>query len=186
MQSKNLVSEINNYAMQNGIILGLFGIISLVVFKWSLTIPFMSTLFYVMLLGSPFLTAYLTMKLRNQYVKEIGKFTYMNGFMHAFFTGFYASIWVALFTFIYLQYFDHGAIFAAYAKVIDTPEMQLYLQQSGLNTEISQISGAQGVQGLVEALRNVGSATYAAMSLYCTLIFGPIFSAIIAFICKKD
>ena len=64
--------------------------------------------------------------------------------------------------------------------------MQLYLQQSGLNTEISQISGAQGVQGLVEALRNVGSATYAAMSLYCTLIFGPIFSAIIAFICKKD
>lgn len=126
------------------------------------------------------------MKLRNHYVKEIGKFTYMNGFIHAFFTGFYASIWVALFTFIYLQYFDHGAIFAAYAKVIDTPEMQLYLQQSGLNTEISQISDAQGVQGLVEALRNVGSATYAAMSLYCTLIFGPIFSAIIAFICKKD
>lgn len=185
MQSKTIVGDINNYAMQNGITLGILGIASLVVFKWSLTLPFLSTLFCLLLLSIPILATFLTFRVRNYIASETGTFSFMSGFLHALFTGFYASIWVALFTFVYLQYFDHGSIFVAYGKAIDTPEMQLYLQETGINTELNSISGAQGVQGLVEAMEKIGPATYAAMILYSTLFFAPIFSTIIAIICRK-
>lgn len=185
MQNNTIVSEINNFAMQNGVVLGLFGIGSLMVFRWSLTVPFLSTLFCVMILSYPILAAFLTMRVRNYYVEGTGEFSFMNGFLHALFTSFYASIWVALFTFVYLQYFDHGTIFEAYAKAIDTPEMQAYLQEMGVNAELANLSGSQGVKGLVEAMEKIGPATYAAMTLYSTIFFGPIISLVIALICRK-
>ena len=172
--------------MQDGVVLGLFGIASLVVFKWSLTIPFLSTLFSVMIVATPVFATLLTMRLRNRYVKENNCFTFSNGFLHALFTGFYASLWVALFTFVYLQYFDHGTIFTLYGQAIDTPQMKLYLQQSGINSELSALSGEQGIQGVVAAMKGVGSATYAAMSLYCAIVFGPFIAAVIGLICRKN
>ncbi|EJX03451.1 hypothetical protein, membrane, partial [gut metagenome] len=114
MQSNNeIIREVNQYAMQNGIVLGLFGIASLAVFKWSFYHPFFSTLFMVMLIGSPVLGVFLTFKYRQASVGTDAPFGFARGFLHALFTGFYASIWVALFTFVYLNYFDHGTLFAA-------------------------------------------------------------------------
>ncbi len=186
MQKNSIVKELNASAMQCGVVLGLFGVLSLVVFKWSFTVPFFSTLFGVMLLGSPVLAAWQTMRFRNELVGVGSRFTFLSGFLHSLFTGFYASVWVALVTFVYLQYFDNGVIFAEYARSIDTPEMKEYLQQSGMNSEIMRMTGGEGVQGLADALRSIGAATYAAMSLYCALVFGPLIAAVIGLVCRRS
>lgn len=185
MQSKTIVSEMNYFAMQSGIVLGIFGIVSLIVFRWSLVYPFFSTLFGVMLVSCPILTTFLTIRVRNYHVADTGEFSFMSAFLHTLLTGIYASIWVALFIFVYLQYFDHGTIFDDYAQAINTPEMQVYLQESGINEQLNIISGSQGIQGLIETMKRIGSVTYAVMPLYITIFFGPIISTIIAIICRK-
>ena len=60
MQNESIIKQVNDYAMQNGVILGLFGIATLTAFKWSLTMPFFGILFEVMLLGSPVFATILT------------------------------------------------------------------------------------------------------------------------------
>lgn len=179
------IGQINACSMQGGVVLGVFGILSLVVFRWSFVVPFLSTLFGVMLLATPVLATFLTLRYRNLNYGEREPFSFVHGFLYAVFTGFYASVWVALFTYVYLQFFDHGRIFADYAHSINTPEMKAYLMQSGLDAEISQLSGGHGVKGLVDAMQSVGAATYAAMSIYFALIFGPVISAVIGFVTRR-
>lgn len=179
------IGQINACSMQGGVVLGVFGILSLVVFRWSFVVPFLSTLFGVMLLATPVLATFLTLRYRNLNYGEREPFSFVHGFLYAVFTGFYASVWVALFTYVYLQFFDHGRIFADYAHSINTPEMKAYLMQSGLDAEISQLSGGHGVKGLVDAMQSVGAATYAAMSIYFALIFGPVISAVIGLVTRR-
>ena len=82
-QNSELVREINNYAMRNGMVLGLFGIVSLLIFKWSFALPAFSTLFGIMLLGSPVFGAYLTIKFRNDVVGSDAHLVLPEGsFMH--------------------------------------------------------------------------------------------------------
>lgn len=186
MQNESIIKQVNDYAMQNGVILGLFGIATLTTFKWSLTMPFFGILFEVMLLGSPVFATILTLKYRRQQVSKNEPFSFLRGFLHALFMGFYASLWIALIVFIYLRFFDHGTIFAAYEQMLDTPMMRDYLRQSGLDAQIAQISGTGGVKGLAAAMQSIGPATYASLFLYFPMIFGPIISAIIGLICRRS
>ncbi len=114
-----------------------------------------------------------------------GTFGFARGFLHALFMGFYASIWVALAVFVYLQYFDNGSIFAAYGHSLETPEMQQYLLQSGVGAQFDSISGGKGAQGIVDAMQSLGAATYASMSLYLSMIFGPVISTVIGLIARR-
>lgn len=185
MQNNEIVSQINVYAMRNGIVLGLFGVATLAVFRHSFDVPFLSTLFLVMLLFTPVLCLWQTLCMRRETVGENESFGFTRGFLHALFTGFYASIWIALVTFVYLQYFDGGAIFAAYARSLDTPEVQLYLTQTGIDKQLVEMTGQGGAKGLADAMASIGAATYAAMSIYFTLIFGPVISAVIGLVCRR-
>lgn len=184
MQNNDIVKQINTYAMQNGLILGGFGIVSLFVLRWSFSMPSLSFLFTLMLFGSFVLAAKLTFKIRNEIAGKDGIFNFFQGFLHTFFMGFYASVLIAVFVFVYLRYFDYGAIFAAYGHSIDTPEMRQYLMQSGVDAQIAEMTGEHGVQGLVHALQCLGAATYASMSLYSSIIIGPLVSIIIGLLCR--
>ena len=171
--------------MRNGVTLGLFGVLTLACFKWSLSMPFFSILFNVMVIASPILGGVLTFRFRKAEAGNDEPFSFMAGFLHAMFTGFYASIWIALGVFVYLQYFDHGMIFATYGQLLDTPEMQQYLQVSGMNAEIEEMTGGSGVQGLVEAMQSAGAAPYATFSIYLSLILGPFISAFIGLAARR-
>lgn len=171
--------------MQHGVVLGFFGVASLVVFRWSFSLPFCSTLFGMMLLATPVLATVLTFRYRRATTLPGESFGFAQGFLHALFTGFYASVWIALAVFVYLRYFDHGAIFVAYANSLDTPEMKLYMQQSGLEAEFAKMTGGEGVKAIADAMQNMGAATYAAMSLYCAMLFGPVISLVIGLLARR-
>lgn len=186
MQNNDIVRQINAFAMHDGVTLGLFGLMSLWVLKLSFTIPFFSTLFGVMLLGSPLLGGALTFRFRNRVTLPYMGFSFFHGFLHALFMGFYASVWVALGTFVYLQYFDHGTIFAAYEQSLQTPQMQQYLQESGLMASLNTITNGNGLNGIGDVMRSVGAANYAAVSLYNALIFGPVIAAFIGLAARRS
>lgn len=177
---------INTFSMRNGIVLGLFGILTLAAFRWSLSMPFFAALFNIMVLASPLLGGWLTFQFRKSVAANQDSFSFMSGFLHSLFMGFYASLWIALAVFVYLQYFDHGMIFAAYEQMLDTPEMSQYLQLSGINAQIEEMTENGGVHGMIEVMQSVGAAPYATFSIYMSLIFGPLISAIIGLLARRS
>ena len=83
----------------------------------------------------------LTGRFRRSVAGADGAFTFGRGFTHTLFMGFYASIWVAVGIFVYLRYFDNGAIFSDYAATLSRPELQQALQESGLLEQLNAASG---------------------------------------------
>ncbi len=185
MPNNEIIRHINASAMRGGIVMGLFGILTLCAFKGALYTPFFSSLFSVMLLASPVLATILTLQYRRAAAGSSEPFGFLQGFLFTLFTGFYASLWISVFTFVYLQYFDQGTIFAAYARQLEEPATQAYLRQSGMEAQLNAVSGGRGAQGFVQAMESLGAATYAALNIYLTLIFGPVISTIVGLICRR-
>lgn len=181
----NTFQQTNAYAMQNGLWLGLWGWLSLVAFRYSFSSALCSNLLMLMTLAGPVLGVVLTGRFRRSVAGADGAFTFGRGFTHTLFMGFYASIWVAVGIFVYLRYFDNGAIFSDYAAALSRPELQQALQESGLLEQLNAASGEGGLEGLPDALRSVGPAGYAAASLYMAMFATPLIALFAGAVCRR-
>ncbi len=177
--------QANAYAMQYGLLLGVWGILSLAAFVWSLSNSYMSLLCTVMMVGSPVFAAVLTLRYRNQTVLPRDGFSFGQGFIFSFLMGVYASLWIAVATFIYMSYIDHGYVFDAYEQMLSDPAYQERLRQAGMMAELNQLTGGRGVPALADALRMISPATYAGMSIYFAVLSGPFFAAIIGLVSRR-
>ena len=184
-QDYNAFQQTNAYAMQNGLWLGLWGWLSLVAFRYSFSSVLCSNLLMFMTLAGPVLGVVLTGRFRRSVAGADGAFTFGRGFTHTLFMGFYASIWVAVGIFVYLRYFDNGAIFSDYAAALSRPELQQALQESGLLEQLNAASGEGGLEGLPDALRSVGPAGYAAASLYMAMFATPLIALFAGAVCRR-
>lgn len=184
-QDYNAFQQTNAYAMQNGLWLGLWGWLSLVAFRYSFGSVLCSNLLMLMTLAGPVLGVVLTQRFRRSVAGTDGAFTFGRGFTHTLFMGFYASIWVAVGIFVYLRYFDNGAIFSDYAAALSRPELQQALQESGLLEQLNAASGEGGLEGLPDALRSVGPAGYAAASLYMAMFATPLIALFAGAVCRR-
>lgn len=184
-QDYNAFQQTNAYAMQNGLWLGLWGWLSLVAFRYSFSSVLCSNLLMLMTLTGPVLGVVLTGRFRRSVAGADGAFTFGRGFTHTLFMGFYASIWVAVGIFVYLRYFDNGAIFSDYAAALSRPELQQALQESGLLEQLNAASGEGGLEGLPDALRSVGPAGYAAASLYMAMFATPVIALFVGLVCRR-
>ena len=184
-QDYNAFQQTNAYAMQNGLWLGLWGWLSLVAFRYSFSSVLCSNLPMLMTPAGPVLGVVLTGRFRRSVAGADGAFTFGRGFTHTLFMGFYASIWVAVGIFVYLRYFDNGAIFSDYATALSRPELQQALQESGLLEQLNAASGEGGLEGLPDALRSVGPAGYAAASLYMAMFATPLIALFAGAVCRR-
>ena len=103
--------------------------------------------------------------------------------MHTLLTGLYACVWIALTVYIYLKFFDGGAVFDAFAALVSQPEnAALFEQLEGLGylEDIYAATGAMNMTEVVDIMRELSPANYAGMIVSTTLITAPIISAIIA------
>ena len=184
-QDYNTFQQTNAYAMQNGLWLGLWGWLSLVAFRYSFSSVLCSNLLMLMTLTGPVLGVVLTGRFRRSVAGANGAFSFGRGFTHTLFMGFYASIWVAVGIFVYLRYFDNGAIFSDYAAALSQHELQQALQESGLLEQLNAASGEGGLEGLPDALRSVGPAGYAAASLYMAMFATPVIALFVGIVCRR-
>lgn len=189
MQTQNTISEVNFYAMRNGIWLGLWGLLSLVALRFMFSLPVLSSTFMLMTVASPVIGGLLTFRYRKAVGGNIYGFSFFQGFLHALFMGFYAALWVALGTFVYLNWLDHGAFFAAYQENLNQsmarPEMAQIMQDPALQATINEATNGKGIDGIGELMQSMGAVTYASMPIYAALIIGPFISIFIGLACMK-
>lgn len=181
-QSANKFKQLNAFAMQYGIALGAWGILSLVTTGVSLKITSLSLLSSIVTLASPVTAALLTSRFRKSTTTPEEGFTFGRAFLFVFTTGFYASVWIAAFVFLYLAYWDNGYIFNAYESLLSSPEYAGSMQQSGLMNSLN----ANSVSDMIDAMRSISPAGYASSVIYMSFMTNPVISAIIALICRKS
>lgn len=181
-QPANKFKQLNAFAMQYGIVLGGWGIFSLVITGISLKINTLSLLSSVITLTSPVIAALLTLKFRKNTTSPEDGFSFGRAFLFVFTTGFYASIWIATFIFLYLTYWDNGYIFNAYESLFSSPEYAGSMQQSGLMDSLN----ANSASDMIDAMRSISPAGYASSIIYLSFMTNPVISAIIALICRKS
>lgn len=169
--------QTNAFAMQNGLILGIFAIIAQACFVIGLKIPFFSTIWLVMLINIPIFAFFLTAKFRREVAPNF-PFSFSRGFAHTLLIVLYAGIWAGIATYLYLAFFDKGYIFDAYQASLTVPETAKAIKESGLEMQIKEMTGGLTLMQLIDEMRKVGPAHYAASIVYCYLLTSP-FLAII-------
>lgn len=181
-----LFRQTNAYAMQNGIGLGLWGFLSLAAGVGGLVTPWLQSVSSLMMLASPFLAGYLTCRFRKAVMEPQEGFSFGHAYAHTLMMGLYATLWIAVGTYVYLAFFDHGFVFDAYAAQLRQPETMKVLQESGMLRDIREMTGGKGVDGLVEMMRAIPPAQYAVGLIYMNIFIAPVLSLIIALFCRKS
>lgn len=178
--NQNIFRQTNAFAMQYGIWLGLWGILSLCLMVVSLRETALSSLSSAMFPGSLVLAGFFAFRFRRSVMTESEGFAFKRGFIFTLMLGFYACLWIALFVFLYLAYWDNGAVFNAYEQFLNRPELSEAISKSG----ILDMAGGN-VSTFVDALRSIPPAQYAGMIIYITILSSPVISAIIALIVRR-
>ncbi len=170
--------QTNAYAMQNGVILGLWSIVCQACFVISLSQPIVSNIYILMLLGIPVVTWFLTWRFRRIVGLDVS-FPFSRGFMHAFLTLLYAAVWAAIAAFVYMYFFDKGYVFDCFVNNISQPETMKALKESGLWQQITEAYDGQTPIDIINALRSFGAANWAAAIIYTYMLVSPIISIFI-------
>ena len=176
-EAQKTLNIANSYAMQHGIYLGIWGILSLVLNVLALTQAWMQLPSLLFFLISPLFACWLTFRFRKAVAPSpTQSFSFTEGFLHTFFCGFYASLWVALFTYIYLRFLDGGYVFDLYEQILSASEVQQSLRVSGVSAMLEQMGG---VKGMVDQLRDTSPVAYSSTFFVYSMLLAPIFSLII-------
>lgn len=182
MNQSNRFKQTNAFAMQYGLLLGAWGIISLCVMGLSLRLPSLSFIAMLMSVGSPVIAVMLTSRFRKASATAEEGFSFGKGFLFAFMTGIYASIWVAVFVYVYMAYLDGGYFFNAYEAMVRQPEYAAQLEESGI---MASLEPAGGLEAVIDAMRAIPPANYAGMVIYLTVLTSPVVSALVALVCRR-
>lgn len=182
-ETQSILNTSNSYAMLHGIFLGIWGILSLVFNVLSLTQVWMQLPVMLFTLSSPFFACWLTFRFRREVAPlPTQSFSFTAGFLHTFFCGFYASLWVALFVYVYLRFMDGGYVFDLYEQILKAPDFQQALRASGMSATIEPMGG---VKGMVEQMRALPPSSYASTFFIYSLLLAPFFSLIIGAVSSR-
>lgn len=167
--------QTNAYAMQHGIMLGLWAVGCQACYVAGLSHPLFSNLWMLMLIGIPALTCIFTLRLR-RIAGNDRPFPFSRGFVHAFLTLLYTAVWAAVATFVYMQFFDNGYVFDCYTATLSRPEMVELMNQSGMSETIKASTNGHTMIDVVNELRNFGAANFAALIIYFYILSSPFIS----------
>lgn len=170
--------QTNAYAMQNGLILGLWAIGCQACYVGGLTHPILSTFWLLSLLGMPVVLLMLTLRFRRIVGLDVN-FPFSRGFMHAFLALLYTAIWAALATYIYMAFLDKGFIMDHLEASVTNPETLQAMNESGLTQQIAESTGGLGIQEVVAQLRAIGPATWTSAIIYIYMLCSPVLSVFI-------
>ena len=157
--------QTNAFAMQNGLILGAVGIATLAAFIAGQSLPLFGSLHLLLLLCTPLLAVWLTARF---------PFSFNRGFAHTLLAFLYAGIWTGVGTFVYFYFLDQGHLFDTLQAQLSRPEQVEAMRQSGLDEWIKTSTGGLTFTQVIDELRKVSAATYAAMVIYSYILTAPL------------
>jgi len=171
MEENGSFRQTNAFAMQYGLLLGAVSLAAFAAFIGSFAVPALSTLFLLLSLFVPVLAVLLTLRFREAVAGKTEPFSFWYGTGHTLLAVLYASVWLAVGVYVYFAWMDHGFFFNSYLEMLHRPEVQEALKANAL-LEMQSEAGGAGPEELVEALRGIGPASYAAMAIYLCLFAG--------------
>lgn len=167
-------AQTNAFAMQYGFGLGIYQIVIGSFFISSLSSPQSSLWVLILLLAVPLFSAQLMLRFRNS-VGE-GRLSFGRGFKFGLLLYLYAGLILALATYIYFAYFDHGTLANHYAALLSQPENAAAL---------SAIQPGFTAEQFVQIVRDFKPAAYASNVVINNALAGAVISAITAAIIRK-
>ena len=125
------LTQMNAFAMQHGVILGFILIVLLGTMLAGLTSSTASLISTILIVVYPIIVGRLTFKYRS-IVASTKRFSFFKGFGHAYFSMVYASIWAAIATYCYMQFFDNGHFINTLFSAVSDPHTQELLKANNL------------------------------------------------------
>lgn len=179
MMNKNLFKQTNAYAMQYGLLLGVWGFLTLVLSVLAQTHVWLGWISTVLFWGSPVAGALLTLRFRAEVnEKPTAAFSFGRGFAFTFLLGLYAGVWIALGVFVYFKWFDHGYFCDLYEQVFATGEARMQMARQGVSeTQLRE---------MIEQMRMMSPGVYAGTIFFLSLIADAPISLIIALIAHRS
>ena len=165
--------QTNAFAMQHGLILGAVGIATLAAFIAGQSLPLFGSLHLLLVLCTPLLAVWLTARFRRQVAPGF-PFSFSRGFAHTLLAFLYAGIWTGVGTFVYFYFLDQGHLFDTLQAQLSRPEQVEAMRQSGLDEWIKTSTGGLTFTQVIDELRKVSAATYAAMVIYSYILTAPL------------
>ncbi|MBO6189658.1 MAG: DUF4199 domain-containing protein [Alloprevotella sp.] len=188
MTSQEKMRQTNAFAMQNGMLLGLWSILAIACSVGSLWYPVLSLPGQVAVMLSPVLAWMLTKRFRERVTSPFEPFTFGRGYLHTLLMGLYACVWIAIAVYIYFGFFDDGALATAYVNYLSSPEVAPQVKELESDPAFMQAITATGASSLTEFFDNlhgVPPASYSGMIISTTLFTAPIISLFIALLTMR-
>lgn len=184
-QKNSLFAQANSYAMLHGLYFGLVGILSVTLMRLSLEHEWLALPGYLVMLASPVVAVWLTRRFRDEVMIPVAGFSFARAYVHSLLMGFYAGIIVAVFVAVYMNWFDHGSTFDAYEAMLTRPDVVAQMKASGMEQQVAAATGGKSMVQLIDEMRGVPPADYAASIIYMNLFAAPVLSLVVALFCRK-
>lgn len=181
-----LFAQANSFAMLHGLYFGLLGILSLVFFRIGITHLWSTWLGYLVVLISPIVAILLTRRFRHAVMPPATDFSFGRAYVHSLLMGFYSGFIVAAFVAVYMNWFDHGGTFDAYQAMLAQPDIAAQMEISGMNAQVALMTGGKTMHQVVEEMREIPPAHYAASLIYMNLFVAPVLSLVVAAFTRKS
>lgn len=183
------IRQNNAFAMQSGLILGLWSIVAVGAMLYGVRYVWPGSLGEIMGISSPFVAAMLTIRFRQTVCAPGQAFTFGTAYLHVLLMGIYAGLWLALAVYVYFAYLDGGQFYTACLELFNRPEMADAVREIERSPNFTQLSGDAGVNSLADmlgAFQSLPPAAHAGSIISLTFFTAPIISLVIAlFTCRR-
>lgn len=170
-------AQANAFAMQHGIFMGIYLIVTLATLVNGLLNPTASLISTALIVAYPFVIGRFTFSFRRT-VAPTERFTIFRGFMYALFTMLYAAIWAAIATYLYMQFFDNGYLVNTLLTAVSNPQTQELLKANPAFADMEAQTG-MSITDTIRQMQNISPAYYAETLLYMNITLAPITALII-------
>lgn len=167
-------TQTNAFAMYYGLGLGIYQIVVGAFFIAALQAPISALIVLALMISTPIFSLQLTYRFRNNVCN--GRISFGRSFLFGLMMYTYAGLILALATYIYFSYFDHGAIANYYANALNTPENIALFDT--MNTGLSY-------DEFIALIRSLSPGSYASNMLINNTFAGAFISALTALIVRK-
>ena len=184
MNKNDIFYQTNAFAMQYGMVFGAIWCIGFFSFIFYLQYPMLLLVCLFATLSVPFIGIKLTKIFRAQ-VSQSGTLSFRRAYLFSLLLYLYASILLALLTYVYFEYLDGGMFLNSYEAFLSSPEVQQQLSTPEMQQLLNSMTEGKTLNSIVEVLRSFSPITIAANTLDSNIFFGLILSLPTAFVCKK-
>ncbi len=174
MTDRQTSAQTNAYAMQYGLMLGIYQCLVLACYLAALQWPATGTLLFLLAIATPALSTILTLRFRQDVG---GVLSFRRAFTFTFFQYLYATMVVAIVVFIYFAAFDHGLVASYYREILQRPEIMQQMQI---------LFPEQNVTELADLIAQQPPAVYASNVMITNTLLGVIIAIPTALFCKRS